>query len=223
MELDNSINQRFSVKSFTDKKVGLDAVTQLLGAGGKAPSAGNLQDWRFIVVTDEGKKDEIASACMEQVWIGQAPVLIVVCSDLTNLRRFYEDRAEIYGIEDCSAATENILLKATDMGLNSTWVSAFDEGEVMRVLRTPDSYKVISVIAIGYSEEKLDEKQRHDIKTLTYYNEYGSSTSQSNAFPLVKEENVKAVKEAAKESKGFFEKLKEKFSNVRDELKKEDE
>jgi len=169
------------------------------------------------------KERLVGATSFSQSFISQAPVVIVVCSDLTNLRRFYEDRAEIYGIEDCSAATENILLKATDMGLNSTWVSAFDEGEVMRVLRTPDSYKVISVIAIGYSEEKLDEKQRHDIKTLTYYNEYGSSTSQSNAFPLVKEENVKAVKEAAKESKGFFEKLKEKFSKVRDELKKEDE
>ena len=61
------------------------------------------------------------------------------------------------------------------------------------------------------------------MKSLTYYEEYGSSTSQSNAFPLIKEENVKAVKEAAKESKGFFGRLKEKFGEVREELKKEDE
>src|SRR3989344_9098526 len=223
MELDNSINQRFSVKSFTDKKVGLDAVTNLLEAGGKAPSAGNLQDWRFIVVTDDNKRDELARACMDQAWIGQAPVLIVVCSDLTNLRRFYGERAEVYGIEDCSAATQNILLKATDMGINATWISAFDDYEIMRILRIPETCKVVSVIAIGYSEENKNEKEKHDIRTLIYYEQYGSSTSQANAFPLIKEENVKAVKEAAKESKGFFGRLKEKFGEVREELKKEDE
>ncbi len=222
MELDNTLNMRFSVRSFTDRKVDPDSITRLLEAGGKAPSAGNLQDWRFIVVTDEGKKEEIARACMDQAWIGQAAVLIVVCSDLTNLRRFYNERAEVYGIEDCSAATANILLKATDLGINTTWVSAFDEDEIAIILRTPDSYKIVSVIAAGYSDETKDEKEKHDIRTLTYYEQYGSSTSQATAFPLIKEENVKAVKEAAKESKGFFSKLKEKFSEVREELKKED-
>ncbi len=223
MELDKAINERFSVKSFTNRKIDPDSITKLLEAGGMAPSAGNLQDWKFVVVTDQAKKDEIARACMDQIWIGQASVLIVVCSDLTNLRRFYDERAEVYGIEDCSAATENILLKATDMGINTTWVSAFDEEEIARIIRAPDSYKIVSVVALGYSDEKLDEKQRYDIRSLTYYEEYGSSTSQSNAFPLIKEENVKAVKEAAKESKGFFGRLKEKFGEVREELKKEDE
>ena len=156
MELDKAINERFSVKSFTNRKIDPDSITKLLEAGGMAPSAGNLQDWKFVVVTDQAKKDEIARACMDQIWIGQASVLIVVCSDLTNLRRFYDERAEVYGIEDCSAATENILLKATDMGINTTWVSAFDEEEIARIIRAPDSYKIVSVVALGYSDEKFD-------------------------------------------------------------------
>lgn len=222
MELDKAIEQRFSVKSFTKKSVDFGIVSKILEAAIKAPSAGNLQDWRFVVVTDDSKKLELGKASRDQVWVGQASVVIVVCSDLTNLQRFYNTRAETYGIEDCSAATQNILLKATDLGVNATWISAFDEDEVARIIRTPDHFKIVSVVPIGYSEEKPTEKKRNVLNTVTYFDEYGNSTMNPGAFPLVKEENVTSVKEGIKESKGFFSKLKDKFKDVREEMKKED-
>lgn len=222
MELDKAIEQRFSVKSFTSKHIDFGIISKLLDSAIKAPSAGNLQDWRFVVVTDPVKKSHLGKACRDQSWVGQASAVIVVCSDLTNLQRFYNDRAEIYGIEDCSAATQNILLKATDLGVNSTWISAFDEDEVARILRTPDHFKIVSVVPLGYSEEKGYEKKRNELNTVTYFDEYGNATINPSAFPIVKEENVTAVKEAAKESKGFFSKLKDKLKDVREEMKKED-
>ena len=222
MELDKAIEQRFSVKSFTRKTVDFGVISKLLDAAIKAPSAGNLQDWRFVVVTSDSKKLELGKACRDQVWVGQASAVIVVCSDLTDLNRFYNDRAETYGIEDCSAATQNILLKATDLGVNATWISAFDEDEVSRIIRTPDYFKIVSVVPIGYSEEKATEKKRNVLNTVTYFDEYGNSTMNPSAFPIVKGENVTAVKEAAKESKGFFSRIKDKFKDVREEMKKED-
>ncbi|MBI4158737.1 nitroreductase family protein [Candidatus Woesearchaeota archaeon] len=223
MELDKAIEQRFSVKSFTKKNVDFGIISKLLDVAIKAPSAGNLQDWRFIVVDDNDKKNGIAKACKEQMWVGQASAIVVVCSDLVNLERFYGSRGEVYGIEDCSAATENILLKAVDLGVNATWISAFDEDEVARILRTPENYKIVSVVPVGYSEEKFFEKKRNELNTFTYFNEYGNATMSTSAFPVIKEENVTAVKEGIKESKGFFSKIKDKFKDVREEMKKEDE
>jgi len=81
MELDNAIAKRISVKSYTDEDVPNDVIGLILEAGTLAPSAGNLQNWKFVVVRKESTRADLAAASRNQNWMNQAPIHIVVCND----------------------------------------------------------------------------------------------------------------------------------------------
>lgn len=206
MDLDSAINNRFSCRTFIDKKVNITDLNLILDAGIKAPSAGNLQDFRFIIETEEDKKRQIAEASLKQLWIADAPILIIVCSDLKNLIRFYEDRAEYYAVQDTAAAAENILLKATDLGLATNWISVFDENVLRRVLRLPEQIKPYVIIPLGYTKEKPKQRKRHPIETFTSFNEFGNKKYDRDTFPLMK------YKPEKEETKDIFSIIKEKFT-----------
>ena len=206
MDLDSAINNRFSCRNFIDRKVNITDLNLILEAGVKAPSAGNLQDFRFIIVTEEDKKRQIAEASLKQLWIADAPLLIIVCSDLKNLIRFYEDRAEYYAVQDTAAAAENILLKATDLGLATNWISVFDENVVRRVLKLPENVKPYIIVPLGYTKEKSRERKRHSIEASTSFNEFGNKKHDRDIFPLMKYKHEKE-----EEKKDIFSIIKEKL------------
>ena len=210
MELDSVINNRFACRTFIDKKVNITDLNLILEAGIKAPSAGNLQDFRFVIVTEEDKKREIAEASLKQLWMADAPLLIIVCSDLKNLIRFYGDRAEYYAVQDTAAATENILLKSADLGLAANWISVFDENVLRRVLRLPEQVKPYVIIPIGYTKEKPKQRKRHSIETFTSFNEFGNKEYDRNIFPIIK---YKPEKE--EEKKDIFSIIKKKLIKKR--------
>ncbi len=151
METLDCIKSRRSVRRFRSDSIPLEEILKILDAGRMAPSAGNIQGWIFIVVRDEKKKKEIARACYNQVWISEAPVVVVVCSDLSKYRFYYGKRGEeLYSIMDASAASENMLLAARDLGYGSCWVSAFDEEELRKVLEIESKdIRPLVVIPIG--------------------------------------------------------------------------
>ena len=128
MNVIDCIKKRRSVRNFIDKDVGMDLLGQILEAGTFAPSSGNLQNWFFILVTDQALKDQLAASCLNQNWLAKAPILIIVVADPNKVEREYNERGKkIYSIQNASAAIQNMLLAATELGLGSCWVSAFDE------------------------------------------------------------------------------------------------
>lgn len=213
MDTLEAINKRFSVRTFLDKKVSWEKIATLLDAAIKAPSSGNLQNFRFIIIEDEVKKREIANACYKQLWINEAPILIIVCADLTNIKRFYHDKLDLYSTQNCAAATENILLAATELNLGSCWVSAFDDKELIKILILPINIKPQVVIPIGYTNEKQPIRKRYDLKDFISYEEYGK-TKDISLFPLQTgrlTDISKEIKRAKKPAKEFFNKLKKKI------------
>ena len=157
-----------------------------MGAAIKAPNGGNLQAWRFIIVDDIIKKEELVKAALDQRWMSQAPILIVICGDLTNEKRFYKERAEEYLMQDCAAAAENLMLSATALKIRSCWVGAFDKNGVSRALKMPDNIVPYAIITLGYSDEKIKEKKRHGLDSVIYFNEFGNREDGKGLFPLVK-------------------------------------
>ncbi|MAF35689.1 hypothetical protein CL622_01055 [archaeon] len=203
MDLDQALHNRHSCKRYTTKRVGWKKLHAILTAGRLAPSAGNLQPWRFIVITNQKTKSEIAGCCLKQYWLTEAPVLIFVCADSANIKRHFGVRGELYTIQSCSAAIENMLLKATDLGLGSCWVGAFDETSVKRVLNIPDEIRPQAVLSIGYPDEKPEPKQRFPVELVTYYEEYGNTKNDKSFFPL--EKHPPKIKEETKRSlSGLF-------------------
>ena len=120
MDVHKAVITRRTVRRFLSKPVSHNIVCNILGTACYAPSSGNLQNWRIIVVRDAQKRHDIASVCLEQMWMATAPVQIVVCNNTVDIERFYGKRGkEVYSIENCAAFIQNVLLLATENNLGS--------------------------------------------------------------------------------------------------------
>ena len=188
MELDKVIHERRSARKFKNKSVSWHLVAACLEAGIRAPSSGNVQNWRFIVIRDKDMIKKISQTTDEQEWIVKAPVLIVVCSYLKKIRRMFGVRGEaLYAIQNCAAASENILLKAQDLGLNSSWVGGFDEDKLKILLEIEDDSRPQSIIALGYSEDLEERAKRETMNNLIFFEKYGEREDKTRGkiIPLV--------------------------------------
>jgi len=186
MDTFEAIEKRYSCRTYSDKKVSDTDLVNILDAGIKAPTGGNLQPWNFIIVDNDNIKEDIVKASLNQRWMMQAPLFIIICGDSTSPKRFYKTRGELYLIQDCAAATENMLLAATSLGLKTCWVGAFDTSAIKRILRIPNHVEPYVIITLGYSKEDIPEKKRHNLNTFVYFNEYGNFDSGKEFFPLSK-------------------------------------
>ncbi|MEM5794455.1 MAG: nitroreductase family protein [Candidatus Aenigmatarchaeota archaeon] len=174
MNVFEAIFGRRSVRSFKKEEIDDRLIGLMLYCATQAPSAGNTQDWVFIVVKNEEIKRKLAKAALDQDFIIEAPVVVVVCSDLKKISLRYEERGErLYSIQDVAAATQNMLLAAYALGLSSCWVGAFDEEEVKFILELPEHIRPLAIIPVGYSEEKPEAPPRIPFENLTYLDRFG--------------------------------------------------
>jgi nitroreductase len=159
---------RRSVRHFNSKlSVSDDDVRALLEAAVSAPTAGNIQPWRFVVVRSLEARERLASA-LHQKWATGAPVTIVVCVDPRPCYARYNDRGErLYALQDTAAAVENILLAAVDRGLAACWVGAFDEDAVREALGVASPITPIAIIPVGHSAEAAGRPARRPLSEVT--------------------------------------------------------
>jgi nitroreductase len=168
MEFNDVLAQRRSVRHFNSKLAVDDSdIRALLLAAVAAPTAGNIQPWRFTVVRSLGARERLAEA-LHQRWATAAPVTIVVSVDPRPCGARYGARGEqLYAIQDTAAAVENILLAAVDRGLASCWVGAFDERAVAMALSIPEPITPVAVLPVGHSAESAGKPARRPIDELT--------------------------------------------------------
>jgi nitroreductase len=223
MQFDDVIQKRASYRTYNNKEVAWEDLTAVLNAARMAPSSGNLQNWSFVIVKNQEAKQELSNAAMNQAWISQAPLLIVVCSRNENIKRHYGEKGEkLYAVQNCAAAINNILLKATDIGLASCWINAFDEQAIKRILKIPESVSPQAIVSIGYSDDKTEKLKRYDLDLLVHFEVWEGKQSEG-LFPLKKHEiDVKgSVNSFGEKGKGFFSKIfgkkKEKNSTTIEE------
>lgn len=143
MDIFECIEKRRSVRNFNpNRHVEWDKVGQIIEAGIMAPSSGNLQNWKFVVVEDKNHKHQVANACLQQFWIEKAQYIIIVVGLEDRAKRFYGIRGErFYSIQNCAACIQNMLLAAHSLGLGACWVGAFDEVAIRKNRRNPDLWK----------------------------------------------------------------------------------
>ncbi|MEM0481011.1 MAG: nitroreductase family protein [Candidatus Aenigmatarchaeota archaeon] len=174
MHVLEAIQKRRSVRDFLEKDVEDKYVGVLLYAASLAPCAGNVQEWRFIVVKDKQKKHELAKASYEQMWMEKAPIIIAICTDEKEIENEYGERGKkMYMYLDCALAAENLLLAAESLGLAGCIVAAFDDEKVSRILNLPINVKPIMLIPIGYPKEKPEMPYKKPLESIVYFNEYG--------------------------------------------------
>src|SRR3989338_6616640 len=123
MEVMDCIKARRSIRKFKDQPVKWDDITKILESAKYAPTSGNIQNFRIVVVQNTAIKKRIADACYNQSWMEQAPVLFVIGAETEKAKRFYGMRGErLYTVQNCAAIAENMLLSARDSGLGTCWV-----------------------------------------------------------------------------------------------------
>ena len=174
MEVFECIKTRRSVRKFLDVPVEWDKVGTVVDAGRCAPNAGNLQNWKFIIILEESTRKAIADACLQQHWMAKAPVHILVCSEPEKGKRFYGIRGErLYSVQNCAAAVENMLLAAHSVGLGACWVGAFDEDKLKSITGIPDYARPQAVVPLGYPGEKVPNPMQYQLENVVFIETWG--------------------------------------------------
>jgi nitroreductase len=146
MDTFEAITTRKSVRSYEPTPVPKEKLEKILEAARQAPSAIRIQPWHFIVVTDAEKRKELSKGMFAK-FLNAAPVVIVACGDTKA--------SPDWCVVDVSIATENLVLAATNEGLGTCWVGSFKEEQVKALLKIPQSFTVVALVAVGYAREKL--------------------------------------------------------------------
>ncbi len=164
METFDAINKRASVREYLNKPVPKDMLEKLVDAGRRAPTARAVEPWEFIVVTERRTLDELGGMISTGLFLKQATACVVVfCNDTK------------YYLEDGSAATENILLAATDLGLGTCWIAG-DKKEyceaVARFLGVPPHMKLISLISVGWASKDVKQRKHRQVKDVLHWEKF---------------------------------------------------
>ena len=169
------IKERRSIRRFTKEDVPEDLVLKFLEAARWAPSAGDVQDWEFIVIRDNDIKEQLSNAALRQAAVKKAPVVIAVCANQIRASRTYRSRgANLYCYQDSAAAIQNLLLTIHANGYGAVWVGAFDDKKVAEILKTPDGIRPIALIPIGRPAEHPSPTYRYKLKKVTHLNQFGN-------------------------------------------------
>jgi nitroreductase len=168
MEFADVIAKRRSVRHFNTKlTVSDEDVRGLLSAATSAPSAGNIQPWRFVVLRSQEARERLGAA-IGQRWATAAPVVIVACVDPRPCSARYGERGEhLYAIQDSAAAVQTLLLAAVDRGLAACWIGAFSEDAVREAIGAARPIVPVAVMPIGYSAEAAAKPTRRPLEEVT--------------------------------------------------------
>ncbi|RJQ18206.1 hypothetical protein C4573_00605 [Candidatus Woesearchaeota archaeon] len=212
MDVIQAIKQRRSCRKYMEKPVEFEKVSMVIEAGHHAPSAGNLQSWKFIIITEKEIIKHIANYAFQQFWIETAPVVIAVCSyDEKQERHYGEVGKTLYATQGCAAAIQNMLLTATALDLGCCWVGGFERDKVHDLLKIPTNVNLQALITLGYADEKPAEKTMADLYTCVYFNSYGASIAKMHmVLGNYSIEWEKKIEENKSKLHKIFGKIKEK-------------
>lgn len=153
MDFYEVIRTRRSIRSYKPDTIPEDVLTRVLDAARIAPSGSNRQPWKFIVVKNEELKRQIAKACHNQMFIAEAPVVIVACG-----YNIHYDRGEYMGdfsmLVDVSIAFTHLILAARAEGLGTCWIGSFNNKEIKRILNIPEDVNVVAITPLGYPKDE---------------------------------------------------------------------
>jgi nitroreductase len=151
------IFSRRSIRRYTDRPVSEEDVTSLLEAGMAAPSASNRKPWYFVTVTDKETLQTLADSHPYGKMLASAALSIAVCGD---------PAISDWWVQDCTAATENILIAVAGLGLGAVWLGCHGKSEreraVRKTLGIPENIGVLSLLSIGHPAEHKEARTQYD-------------------------------------------------------------
>jgi nitroreductase len=169
MDVFDAIKGRRSIRRYSGQPVEDEKLQKVLEAARLAPSASNLQSWKFIVVRDPKTIKKMLEAAYHQPFVGQAPVIMVSCgTDPESTMSCGQYKHTV----DLSIATAYMILEAYEQGLGTCWLGRFNEEMVKKVLGIPDGVRVVAVYPLGYADEAPGPRPRKEMGEIVCYERY---------------------------------------------------
>ena len=169
MNVMEAIKSRRSIRSYQDRPVEEEKLQAVLEAAQWAASARNMQEWKFIVVRDQERRQELMKAAKNQKFVGEAPVVIAACGTITD---HVMSCGQLSYPIDVAIAVTDMTLEAVELGLGTCWIGAFREDEVKRILSIPDDVRVLALTPLGYPDEEPRDRGRKELSEIISYDKY---------------------------------------------------
>ena len=175
------VKSRRSVRRYLEKPVEREKIQACLEAARLAPSAENVQPWRFLVVDDPGVKERFAAEAFSGIYnfsrfAAKAPVLIVILGrlDLIANRLGKQIQGVAFYLIDIGIAGEHLVLQAEELGLGTCWIGWFSQRKTREFFRIPRKYKIVCLLAMGYPAGRpTREKKRRPLDEIAWFNRIG--------------------------------------------------
>ncbi|MBN1422455.1 MAG: nitroreductase family protein [Planctomycetes bacterium] len=164
MKILDAIRARRSVRVFRAAPIPEDALLRILEAARIAPSARNIQEWKFIVVRDAETKRRLVPACANQAFVADAPIVIAGCATVTDYVMRCGQPAHAI---DLAIAIDHMTIQAAAEGIGTCWIGAFYEDQVRGVLGVPEQVRIVQLLCLGVPDEPLDPDQPKKRKALS--------------------------------------------------------
>jgi nitroreductase len=169
MDLYQAIRERRSIRHYEDRPIEEDKLLRVLEAARIAPSARNVQEWRYIVVRDAETRKRLCEAAKGQASVAEAPVVIAACGSGTDYIMTCGQAA--YTV-DLAIGTTHLALAAAAEGLGTCWLGAFHEDKARAILGVPDSVRVVALLTMGYPAEHPAPRPRKTLEEIVAWEKW---------------------------------------------------
>ena len=169
MNVFEAIKTRRSIRAYEDRPVEKEKLHAVLEAGRLAPSANNVQEWRYVVVQEKSLREQLMVAARNQKFVGEAPVVIACCAESDE--RVMTCGQLAYPI-DVAISIDHITLAAVELGLGTCWIGAFYADQVKRILDIPDHVHVVQLLTLGYPQGLPAQRSRLPLEKIIKYEKW---------------------------------------------------
>ena len=160
------MSKRYSVRAYKPDPVSEAVLLKVLEAARLAPTAANRQPIQFVVLRTSGRGEEL-KRIYQKDWLSQAPLVIVACAVYEGAWSRMDKKN--YSEVDATIAMDHLILAATDLGLGTCWIAAFDPQELRAALKLPEGVEPIALTPLGYAADQPKEKKRKPLSELVRY------------------------------------------------------
>jgi nitroreductase len=192
----NLLKSRRSIRVYQDRPIPNDLLLQILEAGRWAPTGANLQPWHFIVVTDPETRRRIGEVTrflfIKSSHVEKAPVVIVLG---------FNTQKGKYGRYDVTLAGGNMMTMATNLGLGTCWIGAFDESKVKEILEIPENIEAIGLITLGYPGENAEVPPRVELEKIVHWESWSNVRRQTLGDGMLRSGPLSLIKKIFRKRK----------------------
>ena len=164
MSLIDLILSRRSIRKYEKKEIPEEVLNQIFEAGQNAPSAGNKQPIRFIILKEQEIKKNLSGTFSR--FLKDSPVVIVGCADVKALL------TGKWAVVDTTIAIQNMVIAAWALGVGSCWIGSFDEKKVKELLKIPERWKVVALLTFGYPSEQPKQRKKKPFEKMFSFNRF---------------------------------------------------